>query len=244
MSKSKVLPPKKDPHWAQYNVKGLRGARYSTSTDYGISKYLTEDSQPKYISPIKTSKPRQVSVTGESKITQSVLEKHFRFNVSKIRERTPMNYINRAQDYKTADAFILEDDQLTRTLLTSYLERHVIKRDDENDEGRKIKVESCENGEELIDRIVNKGETFGFITVDYLLGCESPSGRDTIRQLRNAGYEGCIVYLTSLNGLMDPAVEQHLIEVGADALILKGSENMTHEFKRLIGDLIVRDKNW
>ena len=238
MSKLKYLYPIPETKFENARTKGLMSMNYSS----GQSSTMTDDENAKYISHLKTKKRFPIVDVKRFGKTKLVLKKTLGVSLAKIKQRTPMNYTHRIIEYNTADVFVLEDDTTTRTLLSGYLSRHVIKSDEENDEGRKIKVNSCENGDELIDRIVNKNETYGFITVDFLLGKDSPSGRDVIRQLRKHGYKGCIIYLTTLNGLLDPEIEQHLIEVGADALILKGSENMIVEFKKIIKDLVVRDK--
>jgi CheY-like chemotaxis protein len=162
-----------------------------------------------------------------------------------LRSRVGMNYSQRFQRYRTADFLVLDDDGPCRALLQAYLSRIRVRSHDPTDEGRALVCETAASGQEVLDRVLRRGETFAVITIDNYLGPRSPSGREVIRELRAGGYEGALVYITGTStGLIESEgreFECHLMEVGADALLIKGSATMKSELHRMVADLVVRE---
>lgn len=162
--------------------------------------------------------------------------------VDLIRQRVGLDYSARRHQYATADVLVVEDDPTSRLLLCNFLSLITVRSNDPNDEGRKLQCVPCVDGNEAIRRIQQNGETYAFITVDNLLGPDSPCGREVVRTLRECGYSGAMVYVMSASSTLDIEFENHMLEVGADAMLIKGTRSSKDELKVLVGELVTRHK--
>lgn len=157
----------------------------------------------------------------------------------KPRQIVPMSYSYRAHKYTTGDVLIIDNDSMSSTIIFEYLRRVSIKMNSVSGPMRHLTVQICSNGNDAINRILNKMETYAFIIIDQFLGPRSPDGREVIRCLREGGYKGAIVYVSStIIGCTDK-IERHLLSVGADGILFKGTETLKEELNRLIKDLVV-----
>ena len=155
------------------------------------------------------------------------------------RQLVPMNYKRRAYRYTTADVLIVCTSFGSVGPLMQYFSRIKIRTNDPLDEGRHMHCISCNSPMEVIERVIENRERFGFILTDLFFSSEFMSGREMIRQLRQANYFGAIIYLAD-SGISE-ALEEHFMCVGADALLVKGTRTMKIEFERLIRDLVFRN---
>jgi CheY-like chemotaxis protein len=160
------------------------------------------------------------------------------FNNSRQKQIIHMNYTHRFTEYTTADVLVLDEDNTSRALLSRYFEKLMIKSSATTQPGRTIKVNTSVTGDDTIERVLAKKESYAFITIDYFLGPDSPDGREIIRRLRKGGYKGALVYVTGFGD----SDEQHLLEVGADAILFKGTEQLKREFGKLVTDLVIFNK--
>jgi CheY-like chemotaxis protein len=188
--------------------------------------------------------PGSVASSGK-KISLPVVKEQPLAETRYLRSQIAMSYAQRFQNYNTADFLVVDDDEPCRTILKSYISRIRVRSQDPMDEGRNLVCETAAGTEEVLRRVLKEGQTFAAITVDNYMGSQSASGRDLIRQLRAGGYEGALVYITGTLGvsgdLESRDYERHLMEVGADALLVKGSATMKSELQRIVSELVVRD---
>jgi CheY-like chemotaxis protein len=148
----------------------------------------------------------------------------------------------RRQPYNSADVLVLDDMPEACELIARTFERMPsITLAGKNDEGRQLITKKCLDGNEAITRICGEEESFALITVDMNLGKDSPSGREVIRSLREAGYAGALMYLLAPHpSLQDEAYEKFMMEVGADGILLKDDPNLPSKLFQIISTLVSR----
>jgi CheY-like chemotaxis protein len=158
------------------------------------------------------------------------------------------SYRHRFQRYKDEDVLVVDNDIVTCDLLKRYLTRIALQPgfDDDvstlNSPSRRLEVDACTTGQQALERIRDKGKTYALVAIDLMLGPGSPSGREVVRLLREHGYRGSIIYVTAARVGADAMLVHHLLEVGADALLLKGSPNMKTEIHKIIKELAIFKK--
>lgn len=161
------------------------------------------------------------------------------FLSNRAKQFVPMNYSHRFQEYSTADIVVLDNDKTARSLLTRYLQRLQVTCENEKSTNRRhLVVKTYSTGQELLENIIQNEESYAIVTINNSLGPKSPGGREVVRQLRSGGYKGAIIYIVGSTHYN----EKHLLEVGADAILNKGTENLKHEIERLVSDLVIYDK--
>ena len=160
-------------------------------------------------------------------------------------EMVSHDYTNRFQRYKDEDVLIVNKEYWEGNILKLYLEKIKIMCPEammtRKEKERHVTTRVCCNGQDVLSLVKNENKTFGIIIIEYMLGPQSPSGREIIRDLRHHGYKGAIVYAINISSFPSDQeqLRHHLLEVGADAMLIKGSETMKNELKKMIRQLVL-----
>ena len=213
----------------------------------GVYNHLvpSPSSGRRYSMPIRISRPDLPEVDDYSFKSKSPAKIPTQKTL-KSTEMVSQDYKNRFQRYKNEDVLIVNKEYWEGNILKLYLEKmKIICPDDTNipcnRKERNVTTKVCCNGQDALSFVKKENKTFGIIIIEYMLGPESPSGREIIRELRHHGYKGAIVYVLNISNFPSDKeqLKQHLLEVGADAMLIKGSEAMKNELKKMIRQLVL-----
>lgn len=91
--------------------------------------------------------------------------------------------------YETADILLVDSDPVVRDTFVKKIEKVKIKTNQE-DVGRFVVIHETHSSNGLIELIEKYNNTYGCILIDENIGL------DTIRTIRNLGYQNCIIVLT------------------------------------------------
>lgn len=146
------------------------------------------------------------------------------------------DYRQRSLKYNSEDILIVCNNESFLITLSEYISKLKIKSSDPLDEGRNISY-TFTNSPSNVVNLINSGKTYGFILTDIFFEHDM-AGRELVRLARNNGYNHAIIYISE--PCFDPSIENFFMNVGADALLVKGTKTMKIEIVRLIRDLIFR----
>jgi CheY-like chemotaxis protein len=148
------------------------------------------------------------------------------------------DYKSRALPYNADDILIVCNSSTSTGPLSRYFTRMKVRTADPLDEGRNITCACTTSPSEAAELIVHGGHTYGFILTDLFFDDEM-SGRELVRIIRGSGYSNAIIYLVDSG--IEESMENNFMNVGADALLVKGTKTMKVEFTRLVRDLVFRN---
>lgn len=141
--------------------------------------------------------------------------------------------------YDTADVAVVDDDRVARRILSRFLES--VRVQGPSGQERALRVWSTGDGEVFADWVFAEKRTFGAIFIDYMLGPNSRDGRDLTLGLRRAGYDGVICILTAAPVAYNENLRTHLMESGADRVLVKGDEGLRAAVRRVVSDSVASD---
>lgn len=148
------------------------------------------------------------------------------------------DYHHRTGKYSNEDVLIVTDKLDEGQPLIEYFSRIKVRTSDPLDEGRNLECDKSSDPEEVLEMIQEEGKTYGIIITDMFFKNDTMSGREMVRSLRKNGYDYCVVYITEAG--ISERFEKHCMDVGADALLVKGTRTMKNEFCKMVEQLIYR----
>jgi len=112
------------------------------------------------------------------------------------------------------DILIVDDDDIIRLALTRSLKKLAQKKHNRN-----LRILEARTGEHALQLILEEGKSFGLITMDQDMEQHGYTGSETIKILRDGGYQGLIIGLTGCEAANET---QQMIQAGAQQVLVKG----------------------
>lgn len=117
----------------------------------------------------------------------------------------------------TADILVTDDDDTFIVMMEATLKRL------HKDMNGKVNlnIHKAKSGTEALAKVVEEQQKYLVITMDKEMGPDSPDGYQTVKKMRESGYNGFVLGLTG-----DPNCEKSFETNGADATLTKGSSKL------------------
>ncbi|CAK9035777.1 Non-histone chromosomal protein 6, partial [Durusdinium trenchii] len=116
----------------------------------------------------------------------------------------------------TADVLVTDDDETFIVMMSATLRRLHVKQGYQN-----LNIHVAKNGQEALKKIVDEKQRFAIVTMDKEMN-DDLGGVETVKQMRDAGYDGCVLGVTGDEG----AAESQFDQVGADATLFKNQQGL------------------
>lgn len=118
----------------------------------------------------------------------------------------------------TADILVTDDDDAFIMLMEATL-----KRINKKMEGTKVNlnIHKAKSGSEALTKVLDEQQKYAVITMDKEMGSDSLDGCETIKKMRDSGYDGFVVGVTG-----HPESKESFKSNGADATLTKGSSKL------------------
>ncbi|GBG33154.1 High mobility group protein-like NHP1 [Hondaea fermentalgiana] len=115
----------------------------------------------------------------------------------------------------TADVLVTDDDETFIVMMSATLRKLHVKEGYQN-----LNIHVAHNGEEALKKIVEEKQRFAVVTMDKVMG--ELDGVETVKKMREAGYDGCVVGVTGDSDGKTDDFEQ----VGADKTLYKNQSGL------------------
>lgn len=131
----------------------------------------------------------------------------------------------------TADILVTDDDDTFIVMMEATLKRL------HKDLNGKVNlnIHKAKSGTEALAKVVEEQQKYLVITMDKEMGPDSPDGYQTVKKIRESGYNGFVLGLTG-----DPDCEKSFETNGADATLTKGSSKL---YSQIYGYVIEKLNN-
>uniref|UniRef100_A0A7S2RIM8 HMG box domain-containing protein n=1 Tax=Mucochytrium quahogii TaxID=96639 RepID=A0A7S2RIM8_9STRA len=125
----------------------------------------------------------------------------------------------------TADVLVTDDDDQFIVMMAATLRRMHVK-----ETKGKLNIHVAKNGQEALKKIRDEKQRFAVVTMDKEMG-DDLDGVQTVKQMRDAGYEGCVIGVTG-----DDASTENFENVGANMTLHKGQNGLFSQVYNIIAD--------
>ena len=117
----------------------------------------------------------------------------------------------------TADILVTDDDDTFIVMMEATLKRL------HKDLNGKVNlnIHKAKSGTEALAKVVEEQQKYLVVTMDKEMGPDSPDGYQTVKKMRESGYNGFVLGLSG-----DPNCEKTFETNGADATLTKGSSKL------------------
>lgn len=132
----------------------------------------------------------------------------------------------------TADVLVTDDDETFIVMMSATLRKLHVKEGYQN-----LNIHVAHNGEEALKKIVDEKQRFAVVTMDKYMG--EMDGVETVKKMREAGYDGCVVGVTG----DESGIGSEFEKVGADTTLYKNQSGLFSQVHSIIVEKLSGKEN-